>query len=437
MAARSRASNGRAPARTRARRAAAHDATPPPRTPNLDPAPMRRALHAWYGQAKRDLPWRRTRDPYAIWVSEIMLQQTRVEVVAPYYERFLQRFPDVAALARAPIEDVLHAWSGLGYYRRARHLHAAAQQVVADHEGCVPAAPGALEALPGIGRYTAGAIRSIAFGEPAPILDGNVTRVFARVYGLDAPVESAAMRASLWKLAAAWVDGDTPSETNQGLMELGATVCTAVAPACERCPLAGACDAYHTGRVTTLPRPKVRPPARRVAMIAAIVRRRGRVLLVQRQSGALLEAFWELPTCAGPAASLGPRLIARIGVAIGPARAVGVVRHRILSNAIHLEVLSAYGHTAHAGRRDTRTKRVRARVAPHRTQARIRARATPLANLELRDLAARWVRPEELVQLPIATLSRKALRWLSASRAAHRLDHARASQHDGSSLRAH
>jgi len=383
MAARSRTSKGRVPA--------------------PDPTPMRRALHAWYRSAKRDLPWRRTRDPYAIWVSEIMLQQTRVEVVAPYYGRFLRRFPDVAALARAPLEDVLHTWAGLGYYRRARHLHAAAQRLVADHDGCVPEAPGALEALPGIGRYTAGAIRSIAFGEPAPILDGNVTRVFARVYGLDAPVESAAMRAHLWELAATWAAGDSPSETNQGLMELGATVCTAIAPACVRCPLTSTCDARRTDRTATLPRPRVRPPVRRVAMVVAIVRRRGRILLVQRRSGALLQAFWELPACTSRPTALAARILERLHVQIGPTRDVGRVRHTILSNAIDAQIVAA----------DTvkvsRTPRSRALPTRSRRASTPIYRATRLANLDLPELAMKWVRREELALLPLTTLAHKAL----------------------------
>ena len=372
---------------------------------------MRRALHAWYRRAKRDLPWRRTRDPYAIWVSEIMLQQTRVDVVAPYYERFLQRFPDVTTLARAPIENVLQAWAGLGYYRRARHLHAAAQRVVAEHGGRVPDAPGALEALPGIGRYTAGAVRSIAFGEPAPILDGNVTRVFARLYGLDAPAESAPLRTHLWKIAAAWASGVSPSETNQGLMELGATVCTAVAPACGSCPLEDACVARRTGRTALLPRPRQRPPTRRVAMVAAILQRRDRVLLVQRRSGTLLEAFWELPTVATPIAALGPRLAARFGLAIGPPRRIGAVRHSILANALAVEVVTADALRA-SSRATTRSKARRAttRKPVRRATTRARTGATPLANLDLAELVMKWVRHDELAHLPLTTLSHKALR---------------------------
>ena len=361
-----------------------------------DPAPMRRALHAWYRRAKRDLPWRRTRDPYAIWVSEIMLQQTRVDVVAPYYERFLQRFPDVTTLARAPIENVLQAWAGLGYYRRARHLHAAAQRVVAEHGGRVPDAPGALEALPESVATPAGAVRSIAFGEPAPILDGNVTRVFARVYGLDAPVESAPLRTHLWKIAAAWAAGVSPSETNQGLMELGATVCTAVAPECASCPLEDACVARRTGRTARLPRPRQRPPTRRVALVAAILQRRDRILLVQRRSGTLLEAFWELPTVATPIAALAPRLAARFGIAIDPPRRIGTVRHSILSNALEVQVVVS-----------TATQVRRTNADAHSTR---RTRATPLANLDLAELVMRWVRHDELAHLPLTTLSHKALR---------------------------
>jgi len=163
-----------------------------------DPQAVPRALVRWFKRAHRDLPWRRTQDPYAIWVSEIMLQQTRVEAVVPHFERFLARFPSVSALAAAPSDDVLHAWSGLGYYRRARQLHAAAALVVREHAGRLPADEPALRALPGIGRYTAGAIRSIAFGEPAPIVDGNVARVLSRVYALRGAPGEARREKRLW-----------------------------------------------------------------------------------------------------------------------------------------------------------------------------------------------------------------------------------------------
>ena len=397
-------------------------------------ASARPALQAWFRRARRDLPWRRRRDPYGIWVSEIMLQQTRAGVVEPFYERFMERFPNVASLAAARLEEVLQAWAGLGYYRRARCLHAAAKQVVHDHGGRLPAAPGALEALPGIGRYTAGAIRSIAFEEPAPILDGNVARVFARFYGFEAALESSAARKQLWSWASAWAAGPAPGTTNQALMELGATVCVPVKPLCVRCPLARPCVARRSLRTEALPRPRVRPPARRCAMVAAIIRRRNRVLLVQRRSGGLLRDWWELPACASPAATFAARLAARLGVEIGPAISVGRVRHSILANDLDVEVILAAakkvrttGVTHHGAavaiarsRRPAAQNPVHAaaRARAHGANARARERGvTRLANLDLPDLVAKWVGEEELTRMPVATLSRKALELRSHARA--------------------
>ena len=194
----------------------------------------RRALLAWYRAARRDLPWRRTRDPYAIWVSETMLQQTRVEAVIPYYERFLARFPDVGALAGADLDDVLSLWAGLGYYSRARNLKRAAEQVVTRIAGRLPDDADALRELPGIGRYTAGAIASIAFDRPAPIVDGNVARVLARLLGICASrSRSSAVKARLWEEAERLADGPAPGDLNQALMELGARVCIPRAPRCD------------------------------------------------------------------------------------------------------------------------------------------------------------------------------------------------------------
>src|SRR5262245_40256357 len=176
---------------------------------DLDVAAVRRALVAWFRAGHRDLAWRRTRDPYAIWISEIMLQQTRVETVTPYFERWMKRFPDARALARAPLDDVLRAWAGLGYYARARNLHAAAKEIAVRYQGRFPSEPEAVRALPGIGPYTAGAVLSIAFGRPEPILDGNVTRVLARLCALDG--EPAALKRKLWQIAAALVPAEAAS----------------------------------------------------------------------------------------------------------------------------------------------------------------------------------------------------------------------------------
>ena len=255
-------------------------------------------LVAHYRRARRDLPWRHTRDPYAIWVSEIMLQQTRVETVIPYFQRWMARFPTVVSLAEGPLDDVLHAWAGLGYYARARALHRAAAQVVAACGGELPREAAALRELPGIGRYTAGAIASIAFGRREPLVDGNVARVYARVFGIEEDVRAPATQERLWALAGRLVPERDPGDFNQALMELGATVCTPRAPACLGCPLATICRARKTGRQGELPRVSPRKPTRAVAIDAALVVRRGRWLVQRRAARGLCGGLWELPELA-------------------------------------------------------------------------------------------------------------------------------------------
>src|SRR3954451_9258496 len=222
-----------------------------------DVARMRKALLAFYDAHARDLPWRRTRDPYAIWVSEIMLQQTRVQTVIPYWERWMARFPTVSALAGAELDDVLAAWAGLGYYSRARNLHAGARAVDARFGGALPSRASELREVPGIGPYTAGAIASIAFGERAPLVDGNVARVLARVFAIEHDIKSTAGGKALWatagELMAALPAATAPGDLNQGLMELGATICAAAQPRCLVCPLVSDCSAVRTGRQDELP----------------------------------------------------------------------------------------------------------------------------------------------------------------------------------------
>ena len=247
-------------------------------------------LLAWYDATRRDLPWRRTRDPYAIWVSEVMLQQTQVAAVLPYWERFLARFPTPAALAEADEDAVLAAWSGLGYYRRVRHLREGARQVVERHGGSVPPSLDALRALPGIGPYTAGAIASIAFGCEEPVLDGNVRRVLAR-WTAD---KGEGGDARFWTLARTLVAGPRPGDWNQALMELGAAVCTPVAPDCARCPVAASCRAHATGAPEDFPRARPRKPSRTVRVEVALIEREGAVLL-ERGGAGPLRGKWDLP----------------------------------------------------------------------------------------------------------------------------------------------
>jgi A/G-specific adenine glycosylase len=261
---------------------------------------LRAALLDWYRASRRDLPWRRTRDPYAVWLSEIMLQQTRVETVIPYYERFLGRFPTVHRLAEAPLGDVLAMWSGLGYYRRARMLHAAAQQVVRERGGAFPRTARELEEIRGIGRYTAGAIASIAFGEAAPLVDGNVARVLSRVFLVEDDVSAGKGLARVWRIAEELVAPEDPGAWNQALMELGATVCVPREPRCPSCPVRSACGARARGLENDLPRAKTKARVlleRRVALVAT---HEGRVLLGRRRTEARFGGTWEAPTLDRP-----------------------------------------------------------------------------------------------------------------------------------------
>ena len=302
-------------------------------------AHLQQTLLQWYGACQRDLPWRRTRDPYAIWVSEIMLQQTRVETVIPYYERFLLRFPTAVALAEAPSDDVLAAWSGLGYYRRARLLLAGAQ-AVATQGGALPADRAGLLTVPGIGRYTAGAIASIAFGQPVGLVDGNVARVFARLFAIEADMRKAGMRTAE-VLADELVAKEDPGAWNQALMELGATICTPRSPACDACPLASQCRAFAEGRVAELPNlsEKKAPVARRVQAIVATRAKDGAILLARRQQGkGTFAGLWEPPSIEGPA-----RMRARLAawLPIGRLRRVGVVEHVLSHRKLTVDVLRA------------------------------------------------------------------------------------------------
>ncbi len=262
---------------------------------SLPKAQLVRRLLAWYGRSKRNLPWRRTRDPYRIWLSEVMLQQTRVETVIPYYRRFLRRFPTLSALAAAPLDDVLKLWEGLGYYARARNLHAAVRRVVAEHGGRVPSRLEALRALPGVGRYTAGAILSIAFNQPCPVLDGNVERVLARLLAVRGDARAGAARRRLWAVAESLIPNGRAGEFNQALMELGALVCTPRSPACAKCPVAGLCKAARLGIQEKCPARRRRVPVPHYEVGVGVVRRRGRLLIARRPARGLLGGLWEFP----------------------------------------------------------------------------------------------------------------------------------------------
>jgi A/G-specific adenine glycosylase len=268
------------------------------------PAFARRVI-AWQRRhGRHDLPWQNTRDPYRLWLSEIMLQQTQVAAVIPYYERFLARFPALADLATAPADDVLKLWSGLGYYARARNLHRAAQAVLQVHGGTFPRAREAVEALPGIGRSTAAAIVAFAYGERAAILDGNVKRVFARHFGVHGWPGEPKVAARLWALAEAGLPAKDIEPYTQGLMDLGATVCTRT-PRCEACPVSGTCVAYRRGLTATIPasKPRAALPHRRTAMLVAL--HAGCVLLEKRPSQGIWGGLWSLPEYAADGSGAG------------------------------------------------------------------------------------------------------------------------------------
>lgn len=258
-------------------------------------ANFRKKLLDWYQKHKRDLPWRRSRDPYAIWVSEIMLQQTQVATVIPYYERFLKKFPTIAALAKAEEEEVLALWAGLGYYRRAKLLQQGAQAVLKRYQGKLPDNAEALRDLPGIGPYTAGAIASIAFQRPSPLVDGNVVRVLSRVFARKGHAKDPGLQKEIWKSATALVDPKQPGDFNQALMELGATLCRVALPSCERCPVRELCTAYRRGQPEAFPES---PPAQKTLRLhraAALALRGEAVLLVKAKMARWFQGLWGLP----------------------------------------------------------------------------------------------------------------------------------------------
>lgn len=310
------------------------------------PARVRRLLLAWFDREARDLPWRRRRDPWRVWVSEVMLQQTRVETVVDRFDRFLESFPTVEAMARADESDVLAAWSGLGYYRRARGLHAGARFVLREHGGEVPRSRAALEAVPGIGAYTAGAVASIAFGQREAAVDANVTRVVTRLTGERDPA-GAAGRARVAAFAAALVDDERPGDVNEALMDLGSAVCTARAARCGACPLRAGCAAAASGEPLAFGAARPRRPPRAVSLSCAVVRCGERVLFARRPADdALLAGLWDLPTLevddgAAAAGALASWLRSRAGLRVELEGPVAEVRHEIVGRRIVARVWTA------------------------------------------------------------------------------------------------
>jgi A/G-specific adenine glycosylase len=311
------------------------------------------SLSRWYREHRRDLPWRRTRDPYAIWIAETMLQQTRSDTVEGYYERFLLRFPTIEALARAPESAVLAVWSGLGYYARARNLRLAARRIVKAHGGEIPKEVATLRTLPGVGRYTAGAVASIAFDTPAPLVDGNVARVLARAFAIPGRLRSARFEAAVWKVAERLVPAEFPSDWNQALMELGATVCTPREPGCNRCPIRRHCGAHATEATSRFPAPARRARMRHVKRASIVIENNGRALLVRREGTRLLRGLWEFPTIDVPAgataAETAVRELARLGAHRSLVRTESRFVHTIMNQRIEVEIFRAEYRHAPAG----------------------------------------------------------------------------------------
>jgi len=257
---------------------------------------IQESLLNWYGAVKRDLPWRKTQDPYKIWISEVMLQQTLVETVKGYYKRFLETFPTVQDLAESEDELLMKMWEGLGYYSRARNLKRAARMIVEEHDGIMPNNLSQIRKLPGIGPYTAGAVLSIAYGKAVPAVDGNVIRVYSRLFKIEGAVDTTPIKKVIDEIACAYVDQSDPSSYNQSLMELGATICIPKNPRCLACPVTEYCKAYAEGIQKELPKKSPKKPKKEVDLIAALIKKDDEFLILKRPPEGLLPDLWSFPS---------------------------------------------------------------------------------------------------------------------------------------------
>lgn len=360
------------------------------RSPSLDAEwkrQFRRRLLAWFGKHARELPWRRDRDAYKVWVSEVMLQQTQAATVVPYFERFTRRFPDVRCLAEAREEDVLKLWEGLGYYRRARQLHAAAQRIVERHGGELPRELDALRALPGIGRYTAGAIASIAFDQAAPIVEANTQRLFARLLALRGDARTSASQERLWRFAEEVLPRRGAGRFNQALMELGALVCTPRSPRCPECPVATLCAARRAGIEDKIPAPARRPKFEDVSAVAVVIRHRGKVLVLKRQAAERWAGLWDFP---------------RVELSLAEedaARSAAVRRGTHEQTGLHVRLGQPFATLKHG-------------VTRFRISLECRFADCDSARLSQNGRELRWAKPAELGELPLSTTGRKIARLL-------------------------
>lgn len=289
---------------------------------------LRRKLINWFRKEARDLPWRQTDNPYAIWVSEIMLQQTQVATVQDYYKRFMQKFPTVVELAKAKDDQVMKLWEGLGYYSRARNLHKAARMIV-EAGGKLPTTVAEWQSLPGVGRYTAGAIVSIAYGKAVPLLDGNVKRVLARIFAIEESIDETRVTKNLWLAAEKLVPKKSPGDFNQALMELGARVCVPRTPRCEQCPVSKECGGYQRGIQNQLPLRTPKKAVPHVEVVAAAIKKNGRYLLGKRPPKGMLGGLWEFP---GGKVEEGESLVDAIKREIDEELGIGVeVKEKLIS----------------------------------------------------------------------------------------------------------
>ena len=344
-----------------------------------DLAAVRRRLAAWFARHARDLPWRHDRDPYRVWISEVMLQQTQVATVIPYFHRFLVRFPHISALAAAPLHDVLHHWQGLGYYRRARDLHRAAQLLVEQHAGVVPRDPGAVRALPGFGRYTTNALLSQAYEIRLPILEANSVRLLCRLFAIDDDPKSTATQKRLWRLAEDVLPAKRVGDFNQALMELGALVCTPAEPKCAECPLAGECLAFRGGLTDRIPRKSVRPTIEQVREVAVVIRKKDDMLLVQRPAEGRWAEMWEFPRAevaeGQTPESAAAELFGALGIVAALGEPIRTIRHGVTRFRITLTCLAA----------EFRSGRFRPGLYPRGV----------------------WLKPAQLAEYPVSTPQRK------------------------------
>ena len=318
--------------------------------PNPTPQTIRKIrykLLAWYSIHRRKLPWRtkdsQTPSPYQVLVSEVMLQQTQVATVIDYFDRFLKHFPTIEALALAPEQQVLLLWQGLGYYRRARNLHAAAKKIVQEHHGQIPANHSAISSLPGVGRYTAGAIASIAFGIRAPILDGNVARVLSRWFAIEEPIDKPTVRSHLWSLAETLVPEVSPGDFNQAMMELGSLVCTPRNPRCTTCPIADLCSTQSQGLANVLPRRLLKRQPQEVMHHVLAVKRGRKFVVEQRPLKGLWAGLWQMPTVEMLNTNVSAKQIQNwalqhLGVTVKLPRPAGNLQHQTTHRSISAKV---------------------------------------------------------------------------------------------------